>query len=218
MRERPGIYDNALEKLVHPIDTKTIPGFGQWLFLNGYRYPNWGHAAFDFSAWKDEKGRIMLGLPRGTPVFSPLPGVVAESSYYSYRSAEKEFDKYQAGVKIIHNATGTIATSLWHIMPLVEPGETVDAGQKVGEVYSTKGTKKGCLIHLHVAMRPLWPGSYAPRDGDGNIDPLEILYPSGPGFERLALPSNGPDIKKAELTRNGIHVEYEVLMYQHIVD
>ena len=198
-------------KVHPPIKESDIPGFGKWLFLNGFRDPLHSHDGFDFSAWAREDGKIMLGLPRGTSVYSLLAGkVVAVGSWVE--SKDKTEVKYHTHIEIIHNCLGTMATAVSHIVPLVRPGDYVEEGQKIGCVYSRSGEERGYLVHLHVELRALWPGSYPPLT-DGPRDPLEVICPdSFREFERLILPSEGP-FKKAELEKAGIHAEYNTIDY-----
>lgn len=197
-----------------------IPNFERWLFLNGFRDPDKGHDAFDFSAYKTTKGETMLGLPPNTNVYAPLPGKIRRSSFWLHAQQKKtDWDLYQATVAIAHNARDTLATEVCHVIPCVKPGDYVRQGQKIGVVHSSPGEIEGMLTHVHVSMEELYPGS-AKAMTPGPIDPLRVflrkgIVNAGIKLERLELPHTGAFLQE-ELSAHGITTRYQRLAY-HIL-
>ena len=127
-----------------PILGSDIAGFKEWLFLNGYKDPNLSHDGFDFSCYLDIKGRVVIGLPKLTPVRAVFDGKVVELLYWPY-----DVKNYKSDMSISHSRNPRKLVSLYaHIVPAVKRGQFVRKGQIIGFTHADKGNDKGYLCHL----------------------------------------------------------------------
>lgn len=133
--------DREEERWVLPVDSYRLTGtFGEASSL-------WSttHTGLDFAA------------PQGTTIVAVAGGRVVEAGWagsYGYRT-------------IVELPDGT---EIWYCHQAridVDPGESVDRGQRIGEVGST-GNSTG--PHVHIEVRP---------DGEGPIDPMVAFAEHG---------------------------------------
>lgn len=141
----PENIDTAL-----PIRSTDIPDFSAWINCNGFRQPteiDRGHDGFDFGAYLNEAGGIVVGLPLETPVRAIANGVVKEILHRQVSSG------YACSLSIEHGEPGSqLLSSYTHIAPGVEVGDEVPKGGIIGGLYSDIGTEYGRLVHLHLSL------------------------------------------------------------------
>jgi murein DD-endopeptidase MepM/ murein hydrolase activator NlpD len=114
---------------------------------------------------------IDFGAKYGTPVFAVKAGVV------KHAAVTGTFNSYGNLITIVHDDSSESRMSLYaHLSKmLVKPGQRVKAGQKIGEVGNTRGTKedpgKTGATHLHFELLEAFPVA---KDV-GRIDPTSYL-------------------------------------------
>ena len=66
--------------IVLPVDGTDIPHFREWVNWSGWKGYSPDHTAYDFAAYLSEDGRVVLGLPKETPVRAVADGFVRQVS------------------------------------------------------------------------------------------------------------------------------------------
>lgn len=130
----------------------------RWVLpLSTYRLT--GQFGASSSLWSSSHTGLDFAAPAGTPIRSVSRGVVSESgSAGAY------------GLRTVVQATD--GTELWYChqqATLVSSGDTIAAGEQIGEVGAT-GNVTG--PHLHLEIRP---------SGASPVDPVEVLRQRGAG-------------------------------------
>lgn len=138
-------------------------------FAEGFRWPSIGPISGVFGSQ-----RVYNGVPKrphygvdiarevGAPVVAPAGGVVTLAE-----------DLYFSGLTVIVDHGHRLSSSFLHLSKLdVEVGQTVSAGDKIGEIGAT-----GRVTGAHLDWRMNWTG------GEGNIriDP-QLLVPAMPNY------------------------------------
>jgi hypothetical protein len=100
---------------------------------------------------------------RGTPVLSVAPGTVVR--VLSNSDPGRAFSGYGNGV-IVDHGDGIWALYAHQNRTLVQPGQHVEAGQKIGEMGATNNHKfPGMGAHLHLELRRVRPDGRPPFPG-----------------------------------------------------
>lgn len=100
----------------------------------GYRVSPISGAPSEFHAGQDYAGSC------GTPVKSSATGKVTEAGWHPYGGGNRVTVKHENGLKTTYNHMSVINVSV---------GESVDAGESVGNIGST-GASTGCHLHFEV--------------------------------------------------------------------
>ena len=176
------IWTPALD-IVLPIDGSDIKGFREWVNWSGWKGYSPHHTAYDFAAYLSEDGRVVLGLPKETPVRAIADGVVRQVSH----GLAGRGVTYACFMNIEHGAKGSgLFSAYHHIDPIAQDGQEVKKGDVVGTLHKDEGSEEGKLVHLHFEMRQSW---YV-RDRKCNP---ESIYPSIIRYR--AEPQGSPDFK-----------------------
>ena len=139
--------------IVLPIDGSDIPNFREWVNWSGWKGYSPHHTAYDFAAYLSEDGKVVLGLPKETPVRAIADGVVRQIS----NGLAGRGVPYACFMNIEHGRNGSgLFTAYHHIDPVVEDGQEVKKGDVVATLYKDAGNEKGKLVHLHFEMRHGW--------------------------------------------------------------
>lgn len=139
----------------------TVPGGGVVYpvppAIIGTDSQNWGGSGSHWSSWHTGTD---LSVPCGTPVLAVTAGTI-----------EIETGQAWAGTWLVRVVTGPDSVATWyaHMQKLnVRAGQTVRAGQQIGEV-GARGNATGCHLHFEVHLHN---GSIY---GPDNIDPSQWL-------------------------------------------
>ncbi|MBN9224145.1 MAG: peptidase M23 [Microbacterium sp. SCN 70-27] len=129
------MYSGSLANAIAPAGSVVRP----LPFFNNFGTPYAGHKGTDYM------------VDRGTPIYSIADGVVVASS--------ENGPGWGVYVKIAHNIGGQSVTSLYAHMLYgsrrVTVGETVSAGQLIGQVSDT-GRAFGTHLHLEIYVNGAW--------------------------------------------------------------
>jgi len=166
----------AEKRISLPIDSRDIPNFCKWIHFQGYtgEYKHNGH---DFAVYLNQGGEVVLGLPPETPVRSIADGIVE-------RFCVSPWGEYGNELIIKHNGMG-LASSYAHVVPCVQSGQEVRAGDIVARLYidppERYGHDSGRLVHLHFGLgrltlvtTPIWTEHTDPLPHMGEITDLCI--------------------------------------------
>lgn len=142
----PGL-DTAL-----PIKGEDIPGFRQWIAFNDFhldpRNPLEGHDGFDFAAYLDEEGKVILGLPAETKIRAVADGRLSGIGYP---------DSYAGTVRLEHGEDNSGMFSEYvHVVSDLERGSRVKKGDVIGTLYKDPDGEEGRLVHLHLSLINGW--------------------------------------------------------------
>jgi len=169
--------------IVLPIDDSDIPNFKEWVNWSGWKGYEDGHEAYDFAVYLTQDGKVVLGLPKETPVRAIGDGVVRQISNGLAGSGVP----YACFMNIEHGRNGSgLFTAYHHVDPVVEDGQEVKKGDVVATLYKDAGNEEGKLVHLHFRMRHGW------NVRDRKCNP-ESIFPSIAKYR--ATPQGSPDFK-----------------------
>lgn len=133
-----------------PIRGEEIPDFRAWVNWNGFDpiNPIRTHSGFDFAAYLNADGNIVLGLSPQTKIRAVADGVI-----YQVRN-----DLEHAGfINIQHGARNSGMFSHYsHVIPFVEGGQPVKKGEVIAVLHQDSGDEIGRLTHLHLNLHNGW--------------------------------------------------------------
>ncbi len=193
------ITDNTKEwspnmDIVTPVDETSIPGFEKWIVWNNaasHLMQGEGEAAFDWAAYLNKDGEVILGLPVETRIRAIADGLVVQVF-----SGLGRREGYATLINIEHGKKGNgLYSSYGHVVPLVKPGERVKKGDIIAKLYKDPGGAAGRLVHLHFTLSNGWEVKDRIL-----VDPERTIY-ANTGFLH-AKPQGSLNFQLAELGKN----------------
>jgi len=178
MKGLPGLTEWSKGGKVHsPVDGSQIKGFKRWVNVNGFMPED--HSGFDYMAYETQDGRVTVGLPSGTPVYSLLDGIVlqiANPGKYSYHSEIWTAHSF--------SDSAMLSSGLAHVNPVqgLKERDPVSKGQLIGHLMQKHGAFYDYQYHLHVGLVVGWGsfdelGLFAGRIIERYEDPCPVLFP-----------------------------------------
>src|SRR3989338_1459453 len=173
--------------IVPPIYSSDIPNFREWVNWSGWKGYAQDHTAHDFAAYLTKYGKVVLGLPKETPVRAVADGVIRQIS----NGLAGNGVPYACFMNIEHGRKGSgLSTAYHHVDPLVQDGQEVKKGDVVATLYKDEVNVEGKLVHLHFEMRNAWnvkdrimnPATIFPQ-----IDTYRAVPQGNPNFRILGL-------------------------------
>ncbi len=185
--------------IILPVDGSDIPYFKDWVNWSGWKGYDDDHKAYDFSAYLTHDDKVVLGLPKKTPVRAVADGIVKQIS-----DGLAEGVPYACFLNLEHGREGSgLFTQYHHIVPVVEEGQRVKKGDIIATLYKDPGDEEGQLVHLHFQMWHGW------NTGNRMCNPEDIYpsirknkaYPQGSSDFRILGFYRKPDIHIANFKR-----------------
>lgn len=173
-----------------PINTDDIPGFVAWVNCNGFlldRNTGRGHDGFDFGAYLRDDDKVVVGLPKETPVRAVADGVVRQVLIGGMTGGG-----YGCMVNIEHGGDDSgMFSSYIHIDPSIEPEAEVAKGEVLGSLYKDSGNRIGRLVHLHMRLVDGWGTHGTGEFGGGLIDRTQDVGLIDPSIYDLTVSKQG---------------------------
>ncbi len=140
-----------------PISSLDIDDFRQWVNWRGY---NEDHKGYDFFAYANEDGTLILGLPQNTRIRAIADGII--------RTVFADLEPLEI-VAIEHGKIGSGLMSRYgHIFPLVKEGMHIKKGDVIGTLCNNPKHIQKYGGHLHFALHHLFEGK------PYSVDPSKI--------------------------------------------